>query len=79
MPNHRVCAVCLPGSIANPHITSLASHAQTLLDMPTEVLATICALCDVPTKMVSVGPSVLLCRPVCMRASIERGSDSYPC
>lgn len=57
--NHRVCAVCLPESVANPHMISLASHTQTLLDMPTEVLATICSLCDVSTKMVRSGSSVL--------------------
>jgi hypothetical protein len=34
---------------------SLNPHMQTLLDMPTEVLASICACCDVPSKMVRPG------------------------
>ena len=53
----------------NASFTSVDPHAQTLLDMPTEVLATICAFCDVPSKMVRPGPSVLhVVMSVCMVA-----------
>jgi hypothetical protein len=54
--------------------TSFDSSAQTLLDMPTEVLATICARCDVPTKMVRRRLIVLLVMCECMRSSVVQGS-----
>lgn len=70
----RIACVCVPRDAS---LTSLDPCTQTLLDMPTEVLSTICAFCDVSTKMVRPGPSVLhvLFEHVC--ASIAWRSDLY--
>ena len=51
-PSVIFCALRVSECIVNANPPFLTPHMQTLLDMPMDVLASICACCNVPTKMV---------------------------